>query len=196
MGLASDAINDPMVRTLAYMGAAALCAAAYVSARRVSEGSRPSLWWLWLGIAAVLVGFAFLREPDLERTVGRHVRDIAQARGWYPDRRPLQEFVIAVVSLGAMGAALAGTRLVRHPDWELTFAVMALIYLASFVTIRAVSLHEVDSYLYGRTWRGVRPAALGELAGTAAIGLAAALAVRGSVAAGGKRVLHRLLRSP
>lgn len=196
MGLMADAVNDPTLRTLAYLAAAALCAAAYASARRVSAGSRASLWWLWLAIAAVLVGFAFLRETDLERTVGRHLRDIAQGRGWYPDRRPVQEFVIAVVAFGAMGAALVGTRLVRHPDWELTFAVMALIYLASFVIIRAVSLHEVDSYLYGRSWHGVRPAALGELAGTVGIGLAAALAVCGSATVGGRRVLHRLLRSP
>lgn len=168
-------LNESWVRTALYLLAAGLCLVAAVRTR----GARPGPIWLgWLAISLVPLGLALSGEIGVSRILGNLGRDVAWDEGWYYDRREYQRQ--AILAVGGAGVTLAGLSAVlflRPRHWQLALALLGAIYLGSFVTIRAISLHDVDALLYRRSFESVRYSALFELAGASSMVLAAALAL-------------------
>jgi hypothetical protein len=153
--------SSDTVQVLGYLAAGAACATAARREPRRADG-RPGLWW---GLAAVFAMLAFARLGDVGDRLAALGRGEARRDGWYSGRRGLQRPVTAMVAAAGASVALAlvasgaaGARGVRRALPVIT-GIMALV---SFVAVRAISLHEVDTVL-ARTVRGRSLDSLAEL---------------------------------
>lgn len=141
--------TSDLVRFAAY---AMLAASAWWQQREASGADRAILrvtaaLSLFLGVSLVL-GLA-----GLLAAVGRAM---AVDEGLYQERRPLQAAMIAGMMLAggiALGLLPALTRRL-----SLAHRVLAglLVVLVTYVAVRAISLHQVDSLLNGETGPGLR----------------------------------------
>jgi hypothetical protein len=106
---------------------------------------------------------------------GRH---IAEWQGWYDDRRDIQETaVFALIALGGAAVAAGLIWSARASSREHPLAVTAVVYLVTFVGVRAISLHQIDRVLYTERAVGIRPNGVLEFAGTLLVGVAVLLAL-------------------
>jgi hypothetical protein len=177
----SPRIGDPSVMGWltvgCYAGAALLCAATawaghFPDARRRVERA----WWvaLALGLAALAVN----KQLDLQSALTAVGRCVAQAGGWYAERRAAQVGFIAAVAALVLVAALAAAALLRRSLARVWLSLAGAAVLAAFVMIRAVGFHHIDG-LIGTEVAGWRLNWVFELGGIALVGLGAlwALAV-------------------
>lgn len=172
MDTLADLFNSNELRVTAYLLGAALCAVA--AARLHLGGARRTSVAFWLVITVVMATMGLSRMVDLGPLLTEHGRDFARDYGWYEDRRSLQRTAVEVVIIGgAVAACIAAAWLAFAAAPEHPFGALAVVYLATFVIVRAISLHQVDQLLYNHPIEGVRINALLELAGITAVCLAA-----------------------
>jgi hypothetical protein len=85
---------------------------------------------------------------DLQSWFTQVGKDLAKSEGWYARRRPVQVAFIA----GMAGVGMAGVGTVvwwlRGSFRRYRVAVAGIVYLATFVVIRAASFHHVDHLLH------------------------------------------------
>jgi hypothetical protein len=118
------------------------------------------------------------RMVDLGPLLTEHGRGLARDYGWYDDRRSIQRTSVeVVVACGVIAACVAAIWLAFAAAPEHPLGALAVVYLATFVVVRAISLHQVDQLLYNHPVEGVRVNALLELAGIAAVCLAAVVSL-------------------
>jgi hypothetical protein len=83
-------------------------------------------------------------------------RVAARSEGWYEDRRRVQALIVLVMALSAVGCAaliwvgLTGTAVLTRMILTVTGC------LVSYLTIRTVSLHQIDAILLPEAGRGIR----------------------------------------
>lgn len=99
-----------------------------------------------VGVLAILFGLALLF--GIAGATVDILREATKADGLYGDRRPVQALVIfAVVAVtGAFGSPAVWMATRTQPS-SVRVVVLGALLLACFVTVRAISLHQVDSYL-------------------------------------------------
>jgi hypothetical protein len=172
----AELFNSNQLRVVAYLLGGALCALA--SVRLYAGGARRTSVAFWLVLTLVMLTMGVSRMVDLGPLLTDHGRDIARDYGWYEDRRTLQRTAVeAVIIGGVVGALVAAAWLAFAAAPEHPLAAMAIVYLATFVAVRAISLHQVDQLLYNHPIEGVRVNALLELGGIAAVCLAAVVSL-------------------
>lgn len=128
---------------------------------------------LWLAVAFVMTCLCFNKQLDLQTLFTDLARVIAKEQGWYEGRRSVQLAFILLVLGGAVafGGWLGWRfRFLWRDRWLL---LAGLLFLLSFVAIRAVSFHHIDEFL-GRRVFGFKMNWALELTG---IGLVCAAAV-------------------
>ena len=118
-----------------------------VWAAKRSERSRP-----WV---VVTIGYAVLainKQHDLTGLVTRLFRSEAWNEGWYGERGEMQLLSILGVCLVAGGIAVVLFFKLHRLRWTppQRIALVAMVYLAGFALIRAISLHAVDVLLFKR----------------------------------------------
>lgn len=161
---------------LAYFGVAALCYRAAARCWLVGETSR-RLCWFWIAAAGVLVLLGVNKQLDLQVWLNAFGRQLAEAEGWYRNRRLAQltffaGFASAVVSVGLWMLWLA-----RGHLRTVSGALLGLAALAAFLLIRAISFDVVDL----RTdLGGIKLHEILEMLGICLIGVAATFFVRGA----------------
>jgi hypothetical protein len=132
--------------------------------RRATRGYHPTFWFVAAGLLLVLavgrLGFA-------DRAVTA-VRRLARTEGWYDGRRLVQ--VVALATMAVAGV-LALAALVRWLPNRRRYLLPAgvLCALCCFGAVRAVSLHQVDTLIYGTSVSGIRLSAVIEAAGALAV---------------------------
>jgi hypothetical protein len=74
---------------------------------------------------------------------------MARSEGWYENRRIVQLiFVLFMLFLG--GATIAASYWYIHGAWRrYRIAFLGIVYLVTFVIIRAASFHHIDVFLKG-----------------------------------------------
>lgn len=143
-------IGDPTVMgwvtVLAYLWAAYLCF-------RVAQSSTPQevvkgvkAFWMMLGAMLLLLGIN--KQLDLQTWLTFSGKRIAQAQGWYEQRKYVQAVFIAGIALCAGAAAWWGWRIMKHQARELWLPLAGFCALLGFVVIRAASFHHVDQMLH------------------------------------------------
>jgi hypothetical protein len=173
------AANSDWLRISAYLVAALASAGVAVrtwAARQTADDRLISGFWAIT--AALLVLLALARGINFGAELAHWGRSVFRAEGWYPDRRPLQRDAILALVLcaGIVGVSGAGVLIARR--WaSLLPAFLLLVALLTFVSVRAISLHDIDAVLYRRSLADVQFGALIELLVTALIGLVAVVAV-------------------
>lgn len=171
------AANSDWLRIAVY-GVAAL-ASATVAVRSWSGRERDGRWiaGFWSVTAGLLVLLALARGISFGAELAHWGRSVFRTEGWYPDRRPLQRDAILALVAGASFIGVTGGAVLVARRWaSLLPAFLLVVALLTFVSVRAISLHDIDAVLYRRSLADVQFSALIELLVTALIGLAAAIA--------------------
>ena len=166
----SPTIGDPTalgwITTVAYFVAALLASFALrvaPSRRAAGYGAYVQFWWL------MIVSFAFLglnKQLDLQSLSTVIARCLAIRDGWYADRRHFQMlFIVAAVTGG--GLLLLGAAVYFRKAFKLVWmAAIGVVFVVTFVIVRAASFHHVDQIL-GSHVLGMRINGLLELTGIA-----------------------------
>ena len=155
-------LNENWLRVTLYCVAATACALAALADRRAGGSTQRQAIWVTLAACVLILGFG--RELEAGNWLTDRGRDWARSQGWYADRRPLQRRAdLALLMLGAVTLGglliLVGRRL-----GDCLPAATVLVLMATFISVRAVSYHNVDQLLYNREWRGLRVNSAVELA--------------------------------
>jgi len=129
-------------------------------------------WMVWYFIAFFTLALGMNKQLDLQTWLTVFVRKLATSQGWYDRHRLVQGWFIA----GIVGVALI---LILWLGWlsrsawhHYRLALVGVVFLASFVVIRAASFHHVD-HMLGWTLAGWRMNWLLELGGIGCIAFAA-----------------------
>ena len=118
-------------------------------ARRPGTGDRGSMLLptFWFALCGVMVCLGINKQLDLQSCFTQVGRDMAKNEGWYENRRIVQG--IFVVTIGVMGMlTVAGVYWYIHSAWQrYRIAFFGIIFLVTFVIIRAASFHHIDIFL-------------------------------------------------
>lgn len=111
-------------------------------------------WQIWAIIALMFVGLAVIRVTGFEELLRGTLREALRADAVYADRRsfqrPLAVAAVAGVSLLAGFMWWRQSRAIRgRRNFALLAAVGSTLVLALLITLRIISLHQIDSLLYG-----------------------------------------------
>jgi hypothetical protein len=169
-------IGDPTpigwLTVIAYFLAAWGCWTAFLTASPTSGARSRERFWLLLAVTLGALGIN--KQLDLQTALTEIGRALAHAGGWYERRHEVQfSFIVGVVVSGA-GALAAMGWLLWPPSVGRAFALGGLIFLLSFVLIRASSFHHVDLFL-GQTTFGLHWNWVLELSGIGLVGAGAAI---------------------
>ena len=172
----SPGIGDPTLAGWLTVVSYTVCfVLAYRVAGRVGRG-RVRLFWRLVAVAMAFL--ALNKQLDLQSLLTAMARCVAQAQGWYEERRATQKEFIELL-LVAIAASLAlALYLMRRHLRQNGLAVIGLVLVAGFVAIRAVSFHHFDSFLRGQ-FHSVRFNVILENSGLVLIALNALFLLRG-----------------
>jgi uncharacterized membrane protein YjfL (UPF0719 family) len=175
--LIAETLNGDALRIGAYLVAAAGCIVVALRAS-VSRHDRRAAVVFWGCVAAVMLVLALGRFTELGPWLTERGRHIAEWQGWYDDRRDIQETaVFALIALGGAAVAAGLIWSARASSREHPLAVTAVVYLVTFVGVRAISLHQIDRVLYTERAVGIRPNGVLELAGSVLLAAAVLVAL-------------------
>lgn len=168
-------IGDPdatgWLTVLAYLLCCVLAAQVW---RRLKGRPGRAFWGL---IAVMMLFLGINKQLDLQSALTALGRCMAQAQGWYEDRRVVQFAFIAVLLIAMLLAFRAGLRAMRGQLRQNGIAFLGLAILCAFVAVRAVGMHVVDA-LIGQQVLGLPANYLFENAGLLLIALNAAAILR------------------
>lgn len=123
----------------AYLIAALL---AWRASRTSQSGSK-----LWLGVAVLMALLCINKQFDLQSLLTDIGREVARHDGWYGERRKVQKlFVLAILA----GSGLFGCWFAWHFRAFLIghkLLAFGLLFLLTFIVVRAISFHHVDVFL-------------------------------------------------
>jgi UDP-N-acetylmuramyl pentapeptide phosphotransferase/UDP-N-acetylglucosamine-1-phosphate transferase len=141
-----------LVAAAAYVAVAVACLLGATLARRHRQP--PAHWRTWIVIALVFLLLAAMRGSGLEELIRQSLRDLLRLEGVYYERRSYQRWLAVAVILGISGLFAAGlwwqlrkTRARRST--ALLAAQASTLVMVMLVSLRIVSLHQVDQLLYG-----------------------------------------------
>jgi hypothetical protein len=138
---------------------------------------------VWQGVALLLAALCVNKQFDLQSLFTAIGREISHQGGWYERRREFQKvFVLGVVA----GAGVFGLWFLwRFREFLAGHKLLAagLLFLLTFIVVRAISFHHFDLFLKSRI-AGVKMNWVLELGG---IGLVAIAALRERRAPEGRR---------
>ena len=138
----------------------------------------------WTLAALLLLFLAVNKQLDLQSFMTAAGRCMAQAQGWYENRRLVQlAFILGLAGTGVL-VLLGLRRLLRGTLARTGLALLGLVLVTVFVLIRAAGFHHMDM-LIGTRIAGMRLNWLLELPGPLLV-LAAALRARLTPAPGCK----------
>ncbi len=102
----------------------------------------------WLILAATMFALGWNKQLDLQILLTQIGRELSRSGGWYSQRRPIQgAFAISCAALGVI-CAVAGLRAIWGQKLSAYVAYLGVIFLLTFITIRAASFHHIDTLLY------------------------------------------------
>ncbi len=172
-------IGDPTFIGWFTVWAYAVAAVLAACAARRSRGDRarlvkgaPKMQTVWIGTTVVLSFLCVNKQLDLQTLLTDIGRAMSKSEGWYGERRVFQEtFVFGVLAASGLFALWFSFRFwhfwLSHP-----LLVGGLLFLLTFVVIRAISFHHVDEFLR-ISFAGFRMNCLLELTGIFLVALAA-----------------------
>jgi hypothetical protein len=170
---------------VAYAASAFLCWRALVAARRARRTGRRSAVLFWAVLLGGTLALGVNKQLDLQSGVAELGRALVRALGWQEHRTPVKVALVAVGLLigGGLCAGLAYAG--RHEVRRVLLALFGWTTLCVFVSVRAISFHNVDRF-FGMDVGGARLGAVLELGGIAVLAAGALLYLR-SAREGGAR---------
>lgn len=167
-------IGDPTwqgwATVLVYLATAFLAFQASRAAFPAATAGRERAFWILTLL--LLAGLALNKQLDLQSALTAAGRCMARAQGWYGQRRLVQlGFLLGLASL-ALILLVALLRMLRGSWSRSALPVLGLVFVCTFVLMRAVGFHHADRLL-GLPILGLRTNTALEWAGPALISLGA-----------------------
>lgn len=143
-------IGDPgwqgWATVLVYLAAAAL------SWRAAGSAAFPATTWrrerlFWIVTACLLAFLAVNKQLDLQSALTAAGRCLARAQGWYGQRRLVQWGFLLALALLALAFLAIGLRSLRGSLSRSALPLLGLVFVCSFVLMRAVGFHHADRLL-------------------------------------------------
>lgn len=136
-------IGDPTFMGWFTVGAYLIAALLAWRASRIPQSGKK----LWLGVAVLMALLCINKQFDLQSLFTDIGREIARHGGWYGERRKVQKlFVLAVLAgSGLFGCWFAWRFRVFLVGHKLL--AFGLLFLLTFIVVRAISFHHVDVFL-------------------------------------------------
>ena len=147
MGRWRPEIGDPTFMGWFTVASYFLCALVvlFLSALCKENDSRVSSFWFVIGIVMVLLGIN--KQLDLQSLLTEIGRQIARDQGWMDQRRVVQFWFIVISAITSITAFVWLTLKFRDLFRRFTLAFSGLVFLLSFIIIRAISFHHVEEVL-------------------------------------------------
>ena len=171
--MGSPGIGDPhvmgWVTVAAYFAAAALALLVAIRVKHLEwedNERRNRIFWLLLMLLMVCLGLN--KQLDLQTFFTALAKCSAKMSGWYEDRRQYQ--VMFIVAIGGL-FVIFGAFLLWYFRGEMShnwWAIVGVVFLMSFVFMRASSFHGFDALINFRLY-GIRMNWVLELSGIALI---------------------------
>ena len=167
-------IGDPTwqgwVTVLVYLGTGFLAFHASRAAFPAATRGRERAFWILTLL--LLGGLAINKQLDLQSALTAAGRCLAKAQGWYGQRRLVQVGFLAALALSAMVFLVVLLRQLRGSWSRSALPVLGLVFVCTFVLMRAVGFHHADRLL-GLPVLGLRANTALEWTGPALISLGA-----------------------
>ncbi len=120
---------------------------------RARKWMAPTFWYVMVGL---MIALGFNKQLDLQSDLTEMGRQLAAEEGWYGSRRVVQAIFIFFFAAGAIAAVVGAAWFMRDLWKRYRMAFAGIIYLCTFVIIRAASFHHIDNFLYhlpiGQFW--------------------------------------------
>ncbi len=102
---------------------------------------------LWLGVAVLMGLLCLNKQFDLQTLFTEIGREVSRSGGWYQQRRVIQLIFVVFVIAGATAFGIWFSR--RYHTFFLThrYLWLGLLFLLTFIVVRAVSFHHIDEFL-------------------------------------------------
>ena len=123
------------------------------------------LWWF---IALMLLVLGINKQLDFQTLITEVGRVLAKRQGWYEQRKTVLAFFVAAIACGCIYSLWFIWRTVENIWKKNRLALVGMVFLVSFILIRATSSHGVDRML-GLNLSGIKMNCLLELGGIALI---------------------------
>jgi len=141
----SPGIGDPTVMgwvtVAAYGVAAILCFATF----HRSGGKSVRFFWL---VLAVLLAFLMInKQLDLQSALTAVGRCVSKMQGWYEERKPVQVLFIIGIIFASLIFGWVMFRAMRQHVRTTWLAMVGLVFLLSFVAVRAIGFHDFDVFI-------------------------------------------------
>lgn len=134
-------MHDPATQRLAL--SAFYAAGAVLAGLAARSGDRRQRTF-WIVTAALLLLLMTAKELHLIDTLSRAGRAAIKAHGWYGMHREVQAALLVAVAAIALIAAAGVALWLRAAGTAAKVAATALLLLAAFLVLRAISIHAVD----------------------------------------------------
>jgi hypothetical protein len=102
----------------------------------------------WYSLAALMFFMGWNKQLDLQTLLTQVGRQMARDGGWYAYRKPVQVAFICICTLIGLVFLTLGLRFVRGRPRQYAIAYLGIVYLVTFIVIRAASFHRVDYLLF------------------------------------------------
>ena len=148
--------DGPSLLSLAAAGLYGLvaigCIVAAIYARRSRQANWHSIAWIVLALFFVLL--LAMRVTGIEEIIRDSARTILRAEGAYQERREIQSLIAAIaVMIGGCAALLLAYKTLRGSkrrlDLVVKLAINAGLTMVALLLLRFISLHAIDTLLYG-----------------------------------------------
>lgn len=103
---------------------------------------------IWLGVAVLMALLCLNKQFDVQTLFTEVGRQISRMGGWYQQRRLIQSLFVVFIIAGAAGFGIWFSR--RYHRFFMThrFLGLGLLFLLTFIVVRAVSFHHIDEFLH------------------------------------------------
>lgn len=102
----------------------------------------------WNVLAMLMFALGCNKQLDIHTLLTQIGREVARVEGWYPYRKRIQAVFIVICALVGVTCGVAGLWFTRRRWRQCGVACVGIIFLITFVVIRAASFHHVDRLLY------------------------------------------------
>ena len=128
---------------------------------------------IWFGVTVLMAFLCINKQLDLQSLLTDIGREIARFSGEYENRRGFQKFfIIAILAIVAIFGPLFAWKYRAFLKGHKLLAA-GLVFLLTFIVIRAISFHHMDVFLKKSRAGGVKMNWVLELTGIGLVALAA-----------------------
>ena len=140
-------IGDPTV--LGWVTVLAYCIATLRCAFKASKSDKnEENYRFWTYLAIFLLLLAINKQLDLQSWFTQVIRTLAQAQGWYENRKLLQLLFIAFLGIGML-LTLLSIRLYLVQSWHnYPMTWVGIVLLNTFILMRAASFSHIDRMIH------------------------------------------------